>query len=310
MRLSVGGVAFAIFGVRGVLSFKDNENGPRWLARLLPWFRQSFSLTDRGVENIKWTVLVFMSVLCGISLFSFGGGLLRDALVLRRIPWFIEQINQIFAISVIVLAYIPVYFFIKRSEKRSGLKNFAYIALVIFDAMGLMEFSQGGQGKALAVMEGQASGHTLLFYVFLCGILTQIGGGLCAIVFRCDFSRVRKNVKYYAFALFINSAFFLCMIAGNYSVYTLSVIFLLSIIAAIFVDDDSRKILVKFRFVPSLNLASVSEEIQLICRHIKVMDMYHLTEYFFYDVEQRKLFSNARICPTNNFNSMNWRKTG
>jgi uncharacterized membrane protein YeiH len=302
MRLSVGGVAFAIFGARGVLSFKDDKDGPRWLASLLIRLKRFFFLSDKGVDAVKWVVLVLMSVFCGISLFSFGGGILRDLIVLHRAPWFVEQVNQLFAISVIILAYIPIHIFLKRTDKWIRLRNFAYIALVIFDTMGLIEFAQGGQSKALEIMQGQASSHILLFYIFLCGILTQIGGGLCAIVFRGDFSKIFNNRYYYALALIINTAFFLCMLTGNYSASSLSVIFLLSITAAVFVDDNTRKMMDKFRFIPNTSLASVIEEIQFICRHVKTIDVYKTTIYFFNKVKQVKhLSSSAHSYPNNIF---------
>jgi uncharacterized membrane protein YeiH len=286
MRLSVGGVAFAIFGVRGVLSFKDDEHGPRWLTALLPWLKRSFSMTDKGVAVVKWTVLIFMSILCGVSLFSFGGGILRDALILHCTPWFIEQINQVFAISIVILVYIPIHMYFKITNKWSGLRNIAYFVLVAGDTIGLIEFAQGGQSKAFEVMQGQSSIYILLFWLFLCGFLTQIGGGLCAIAFRMDFSKIQKNTKYYALAFSINSAFYIFRLTSNSPLSSLPAILFLSIIVAFFVDDDTRKKMESYKNILCSHLSSISVEIQFLCMHVKTMDvklikLSYLSIYYF-----------------------------
>ena len=292
--LSPGGVAFAIFGARGVLSFKDVKDGPRWLTSLLPWLKSSFSMTDKGVAVVKWTILIFMSLLCGISLFSFGGGLLRDALILRRIPWFIEQINQIFAISIIILVYIPIHEYFRKTNKWIRFRNIAYFALVACDVMGLIEFAQGGQSKAFEVMQGQ-SGNYMFFIIFICGFLTQIGGGLCAIVFRKDFSKYLDNLMYYALAFFINTVFFILMLTGNSSASSLSAILLLSIIAGFFVDKGTREKMELYFSIIKARLSLTSEEIHFVCEHIKTIGMYKTTKCFSNKVKQIKpLYSSTR----------------
>jgi uncharacterized membrane protein YeiH len=310
---SIGGIAFAIAGCRNVLNFKNDKDGPRWLAYLLNWLRRSLSFNDKRITVITWFVFIIFSVVCGISLFCFGGGLIRDLLIFGVEPWFVKEMHQLAIITAIVLLYIPVHEHFKENLKWIELRNFAYFALVFCDVCGLFEFAQIGHRKATTLISEE---HTLYYlYIFAAALATQIGGGLCAITIRCDFFNVRKNIGYYCFALAMNIAIFI----GDSS--SLFILFLLSIVAGFLVDsttsekmkssvtliwyylwDNQMEKTIQNSYIGSIlrivvnlyifmfisRISSTREEIQLICRHVKTMDICQATNNSCSYVKQKK----------------------
>jgi len=237
--VTMGGIAFAIFGCRSVLSFNDDKGGgPKWLAVLLLRLKHSLSLDVNEVKVVKWVILIITAVLCGISLFSFGGGIIRDALILKVTPWFMneESRHEVVIITAIILVYVFIHMYIKKKECKK-LREFCYFFLVLFDVYGLFEFAQMGQRAAARIM-----GDTGYIYILICGLSTQIGGGLIASVIRWDLlSTVRQNVGYYGLALAINISLFICCLTDNTSLFPL--VLFLSIVIGLLLNETTSEIM-------------------------------------------------------------------
>jgi uncharacterized membrane protein YeiH len=236
--VTIGGIAFAISGCRGALKM----NAPLWLA-----------------------------LLNGLSLYCFGGGLLRDGLLFEVLPWFLEERLQLVVVTIILIFYIHIHEHLVSKERIAAvfrddenksiwilaLLAFAQILLVCCDIIGLVEFSIAGHRVAESLLQritiGDAVPTKFLLAlgeplsVFISAFFSQLGGGIFAALFlwlhnpRISFlKKIRANLKYYGVAMLINIVCYWC--SSNYvNHYSLAVL-LPFLLAGLLIDGDTKEI--------------------------------------------------------------------
>lgn len=131
------------------------------------------------------------SIMFCAGLNSFGGGLLRDLLILS-VPPAVFKLESVPDVIMAMLAAQSFMFVRRDSVIREAVMRFAVIA----DAVGLGTFIAIGVDKAFDLGAGS-------FTAILCGILTSQGGGVLAAVF-CGASLVEaltSNVAYHLMAV-------------------------------------------------------------------------------------------------------------
>lgn len=199
-----------------------------------------------------------LAILCGESLFCFGGGWMRDVALLHSTPWMFSSLPNVIQmqwIALIATAFIVVrrYMVERLAEyrKQHDWRNYRILdrvikvsicALVICDTYGLYEFAQGGQAKAALFMASVTT-------QFLGGWVTQIGGGVFAIIFRTRYFKIpprpvfRSKIPYYVLAAAMNGAYLVLNSYGVSENLMIWLVLLPSILVALVVDGDSRDII-------------------------------------------------------------------
>lgn len=181
----------------------------------------------------------YIALLAGISTYSWGGGIIRDIFFLGGKPWFLDQLAQVSVVVAVLLFFIPVYDNTRKNAKKYGcLLNVAGCILFACDILGLIEFAQGGQAIALERGAG-------LQLVLVCGLATQLGGGLLAAIFRYRFIALKDticgNKHYYLLATLISGLCLIARLSGADVQYTFAVMLIPSIAAGFLIDSDQRK---------------------------------------------------------------------
>jgi len=192
----------------------------------------SFGVHSAFKAGYSWRTALFSA----ISLFSFGGGFIRDWLILGNTPWFIYNMRTVLIIAAYSIVFIIVY------KRLSGNENFKRrwgllldIILTITDAVGILAFS------AIGVNHGVRSGVSL-FLIALCGLSTQLGGGLIAAMARKELAEtLRRNKPYYSFACIITIIFMVITMTGVTETETALLVLLIpSIAGGLWANTDIR----------------------------------------------------------------------
>lgn len=232
-NIGIGDLAFCIFGCRSVLNFNHGNGGTIWLEKIFV-NNKNLSLNNKFRAIMKRFIVIIIAEIIGISLFCFGGGLIRDPLLGLGFFHFIE-LKQLVIISIIILIY-SINHFLFSAKKLKKIRKIAFILLVASDVYGLHEFALLGQARAINVL---ASNYLL---VFISGIASQLGGGIIASFIRHDFkSTVRNNLFYYVLAVTINIFLFINRGLPNKS--SLLCMLPLFILAGLIVNDTSCEII-------------------------------------------------------------------
>ena len=167
-----------------------------------------------GIKNkMDWFGVTVMGITC-----AFGGGLFRDILLKKDIPWMFENWTYlVVGIIVSILCLVP-----KFNKKFDGLNK----VLMLMDTIGLSLFSVVG---ARAVIE-----MNNVFYTIFVGTITAVGGGVICDLFADQMPRIFIG-DFYASSCIIGIIvmIFLWDINEQYSMVIAAIIILLIRIIAI-----------------------------------------------------------------------------
>ena len=159
--------------------------------------------------------LDLLGVLIATFLTALGGGILRDAIV-DKIPFTFTH-NYPALIVLIVLMLMIIF----KVHKRKSIENKAFF--IFSDSIGLISFSITG---AIIAIEH----HLNLVGVLSLSFLTAVGGGIARDVIINEVPFVLKTGFYGTIALLIGLVIYLLNMFNFINIYTISTIFILSII--------------------------------------------------------------------------------
>jgi len=159
--------------------------------------------------------LDLLGVLIATFLTALGGGILRDAIV-DKIPFTFTH-NYPALIVLIVLMLMIIF----KVHKRKSIENKA--SFIFSDSIGLISFSITG---AIIAIEH----HLNLVGVLSLSFLTAVGGGIARDVIINEVPFVLKTGFYGTIALLIGLVIYLLNMFNFINIYTISTIFILSII--------------------------------------------------------------------------------
>ncbi len=159
--------------------------------------------------------LDLLGVLIATFLTALGGGILRDAIV-DKIPFTFTH-NYPALIVLIVLILMIIF----KVHKRKSIENKAFF--ILSDSIGLISFSITG---AIIAIEH----HLNLAGVLSLSFLTAVGGGIARDVIINEVPFVLKTGFYGTIALLIGLVIYLLDIFDFINIFTISTIFVFSII--------------------------------------------------------------------------------